>query len=182
MPSGSTSPRPESATARLFVALWPDAEVRASLAAYRDAWRWPPGARPVADQNLHATLHFIGGFAREHIAEMRASLAAVHAEAPTLKPGSAEIWRGGGAVLTLHRDPRLIGLHERVGAVLAGLGVALDERPFTAHVTLARKARRAAAPEALPTVEWRATAIALVESVGGQAPYRVLQAWQLQVV
>jgi 2'-5' RNA ligase len=182
MPSGSTSPRPEPATARLFVALWPAAEVRAALAAYRDRWRWPPAARPVADQNLHATLHFIGGFARERITEMRTSLAAVQVEAPTLQASSAEIWRGGIAVLTLHGDPRLLVLHERVGAALAGLGLALDERPFTAHVTLARKAQRAAAPASLPRVEWRATVIALVESVAGQAPYRVLQTWQLQVV
>jgi hypothetical protein len=86
MPSGSTSPRAESATARLFVALWPDAGVRAGLAAYRDAWRWPQAARPVADENLHATLHFIGGFVREHVTALVSSLAAVRAEAPTLQP------------------------------------------------------------------------------------------------
>jgi hypothetical protein len=32
---------------RLFIALWPDARVRAALAARRDAWQWPPGATPV---------------------------------------------------------------------------------------------------------------------------------------
>ena len=179
MPSGSTSPRAESATARLFVALWPDAGVRAGLAAYRDAWRWPQAARPVADENLHATLHFIGGFVREHVTALVSSLAAVRAEAPTLQPEAAAIWRGGVAVLTLRGDQRLLVLHQRVGRALAGLGVALDERPFTPHLTLARKAAGAVAPAGLPLFDWRATGIALVESVGGQAPYRLLETWRL---
>ena len=71
------SPRPDSRAARLFVALWPDAVVRSRLAAFRDDWHWPPGARPVADADLHATLHFIGSFARERIAALGERLAAV---------------------------------------------------------------------------------------------------------
>ena len=179
MPSGSTSPRAESPTARLFVALWPDAGARTALAIYRDGWRWPQAARPVADENLHATLHFIGSFGRDRIDALASRLAAVRAEAPALRPNRPEVWRGGIAVLTLQGDRHLRLLHERVGAVLAGLGIALDDRPFAPHVTLARKAVRAVAPGDPPPLDWHAPAIALVESVGGRAPYRVLASWPL---
>jgi 2'-5' RNA ligase len=180
MPSGSTSPRAEAPTGRLFVALWPDADVRARLAASRDAWRWSPAARPVASDNLHATLHFIGSLPRERIAALQTRLAAVQAEAATLRPKAMEVWRGGIAVLTLQAEPRLLALHERVGAALAASGIALETRPFTPHVTLARKATRAVAPGELPMFEWRAAGFALVESVGGgNAPYEIVATWSL---
>ena len=177
MPSGSTSPRAESPTARLFVAHWPDAGVRARLAACRDAWSWPANARPVASGNLHATLHFIGSFPRERIAALAARLAAVEVEAPTLRPKGMELWRGGIAVLTLQPEPRLLALQQRVGEALLASGIALETRPFTPHVTIARKATRAIAPSELPLFSWRPTGFALVESVGGQARYEVLESW-----
>jgi|KBSMisStaDraftv2_1062788.scaffolds.fasta_scaffold340447_2 2'-5' RNA ligase len=178
MPSGSTSPRAESPTARLFVALWPDAGARTALAIYRDGWRWPQAARPVADENLHATLHFIGSFGRDRIDALASRLAAVRAEAPALRPNRPEVWRGGIAVLTLQGDARLLALHEQVGAVMTGLGIALDDRPFAPHVTLARKASRAVAPDEWPTFDWRPDGIVLVESLGGTAPYRLLHTWR----
>ena len=170
--------------ARLFVALWPDPAVRARLAAFRDAWRWPPGARPVADADLHATLHFVGSVAPERIATLGERLAAVPAREVALRPEGTAVWRGGTAALTLRGDAALAALHDDVGAALHGFGVALDVRPYTPHVTLARKAADAAAPGPLPDrpdlpdLDWRAGAFALVESrPGPPASYRVLAAW-----
>jgi 2'-5' RNA ligase len=177
MPSGSTSPRAESPTARLFVALWPDADARAQLAAWRDSWRWPATARPVASENLHATLHFIGTVARDRIAPLRHSLAAVPIDRLTLRPDALHLWPAGIAVLTLQAEPRLRALHERIGAALLAVGATLDARPFVPHVTLARNARRAVAPVAPPAVAWLANGFALVESPGGGRPYRVMETW-----
>jgi 2'-5' RNA ligase len=176
MPSGSTSPKAESPKARLFVALWPDAGVRAQLAACRDSWRWPATARPVATDDLHATLHFIGSFPRERIAALRRGLAAVEAEAAVLRPEGSGLWRGGVAVLTLQVEPRLVALYERIGAALVASGVALETRPFTPHVTFARGAVGAVAPGTLPVFEWRAGAFELVESVGGGQPAYAIEA------
>ena len=64
-------------TARVFLALWPDAAARARLADCRDAWRWPPGARLVGDAKLHLTLHFIGALARSPLDDLQAALAEV---------------------------------------------------------------------------------------------------------
>jgi RNA 2',3'-cyclic 3'-phosphodiesterase len=161
--------------ARLFLALWPDDAVRARLAAYRDAWRWPAGAKPVADEKLHLTLHFIGAFARDRIAALGEALAEVELEPLGLRAGSAEIWRGGIAVLSVAPAPALTALHARLGAALAGVGIALEARPFAPHVTLARKARGAEPPGDAAEIEWTARAPVLVESMRvPPSTYRVL--------
>jgi 2'-5' RNA ligase len=161
--------------ARLFLAVWPEPRLRAELAAYRDAWHWPAGAKPVADAALHVTLHFIGVFARARIPVLAASLAAVPVQPVTVRPAGAEVWKGGIAVLRIDAGRALQSLHERLGTVLSAAGVALDARPFSPHVTLARKAAKAEPPSAPAAFDWRARGFALVESMpGGPAHYGVL--------
>jgi 2'-5' RNA ligase len=162
--------------ARLFVALWPDATVRAGLARYRDAWAWPASARPVPDERLHLTLHFIGAFPRERIGALADALAAVPTRPATLRPQAAELWRGGVAVLRLTDDANLKALHGEIGAVLSALEVPLDARSFAPHVTMARRAGGAKRPLEPPRFEWQANGFALVQSSPGRAPaYEVLQ-------
>jgi len=162
-------------TVRLFIALWPDATARTRLAALRDAWRWPPGARPVTDANLHATLHFLGSFRRDRLEALRQALGTVAVEPLQLALAGFDIWRGGIAVALLATEPGALRLHARLAVALAGLGVALDSRPFQPHVTLARKATRAQPPAGSPSLEWRPDGFALVESRGGA--YAVGAAW-----
>jgi RNA 2',3'-cyclic 3'-phosphodiesterase len=165
--------------ARLFLALWPEASLRARLAAYRDAWRWPAGAKPVADATLHLTLHFIGALARQRIPALAASLATVPVGRIVLRPGGCELWRGGIAVLRFESDAAVAELHRRLGADLADAGIALDPRPFAPHVTLARKAAKAEPPAERTAFEWRASGFALVESLpGGSARYEVLSRFE----
>ena len=177
VPAASHMTRPEARDdARLFLALWPDAPLRAELAAQRDAWRWPAGAAPVPDDKLHLTLHFIGAFARARLAALSDSLAGATMPAVTLQALDTEVWRGGIAVLRFTLAPELLALHERLGAVLAGFGVGLDERPFSPHVTMARKARHAHAPAAPARINWTASAFALVETHSGAGgSYEVLR-------
>ena len=162
-------------TVRLFTALWPDASVRAGLVALRDAWRWPAGARPVADAKLHATLQFIGSFRRERLEALRDVLGSVAIEPVQLELAGTDVWRGGIAVALFAAEPGLLALQGRLGAALAGLGVSIDPRPYQPHVTLARKATRAQAPALLPALTWRANGFALVESKGGG--YEVVATW-----
>jgi len=160
---------------RLFLARWPDAPLRARLAAYRDAWRWPAGAKPVAESTLHLTLHFIGALPRARLPGLSTALCAVRVAKMTLRPADAEVWKGGIAVLQIAGDVALAELHEHLGTILTSAGIALDPRPFAAHVTLARKAARAETPAARPAFAWRANSFVLVESIpGGAARYEVL--------
>jgi len=164
--------------ARLFLALWPEPPVRARLARFRDGWTWPAGARPVSDERLHATLHFIGSFPRDGIDALGDRLETVPIVRMVLRAGATELWRGGVAVLRLEPEPALVALHEALGRVLAALGVALDSRPFVPHVTLARKAGGARRPAAPPDITWHASGFSLVESVpGASAAYRVLRSY-----
>lgn len=159
------------------MAVWPDAAVRSRLAAQRDALAMPPGARAVSDANLHATLHFIGAVERERIPALWAALAEVQAPPIRLTATSLALWKGGTMVLQLQGDAALTRLHADTGAALGACGVALDARPFTPHVTLARSAARAQLPSAPHPLDWLCTGFALVESSGGSPPaYRVLVA------
>ena len=162
-------------TVRLFTALWSDATARARLVALRDAWRWPRGARLVADEKLHATLHFIGRFPRERLEALGGALDTVPFAPLRLDLAGSEVWRGGIAVATLAESPALLELHARLGAALAGLRVALEDRPYRPHVTMARRARGARPPATLPALDWRPDGFALVASRGGG--YHVLDTW-----
>ncbi len=162
-------------TFRLFTAVWPDAAARFRLVGLRDAWRWPPGARPVAEAKLHATLHFIGSFRRDRVEDLCGVLGSVAIEPLRLELAGSDVWRGGIAVALFGAEPGLLALHERLAAALAGLGVSIDPRPYQPHATLARKATRAQPPAVLPALTWRANGFALVESRGGG--YEVLATW-----
>jgi 2'-5' RNA ligase len=92
-----------------------------------------------------------------------------------LRPGGAEVWKGGIAVVRIEGGAALAMLHGRLGAVLSRAGVMLDVRPFSPHVTLARKAAKAEPAGAPPELDWCAEAFALVESTGGAARYEILE-------
>lgn len=137
----------------------------------------PPGARAVSDANLHATLHFIGAIDREHIPALWAALSEVPARPVCLTATGLAIWKGGTAVLQLQGDAPLARLHADTGAALRACGIALDARPFSPHVTLARGAAGIELPPAPDALDWRPTGFALVESTGGNpSAYRVLAA------
>ena len=147
---------PTPAEARLFLALWPPAEVRdAFVQAVRD-WPWPAGARMTRPERLHATLHFIGGVPLARLDEARRGLSVPFEpfEWEWVRP---EVWRGGIAVLCPAQVPApLVRLHEALAARLRELRLPVEERPYRPHVTLARKAQGLKAPASVPAVRWRA--------------------------
>jgi 2'-5' RNA ligase len=124
---------------RLFVAV--DLPTRAveHLVALQPAAA--PGLRIVAPDQMHLTLLFLGRVKGTAIGRLETALAAI-ACAPFMLDfvgvgwfvmNEAEfLWAG------LVPTPALTELHARVGAVVRQEGIALEERAYTPHVTLAR--------------------------------------------
>ena len=153
--------------ARMFIALWPGDTVRAELAAWRDAWRWPRSATPVRTGRLHLTLHFIGEVERERVQELADALRTPF-DGFEMRFGRAVLWPHGIAVLEPDAAPAaLLELHAALAGVLRRLSLPVDERPYLPHVTLARRAGTAVAPIQGPAIAWTIDRFALMESTLG---------------
>jgi RNA 2',3'-cyclic 3'-phosphodiesterase len=131
---------------RTFVAIELGEAARASLrAAIEQLWLAIPSARWVDPAGLHLTLAFLGELDDARLAEVAPAVieAAAAAEAFTLTIGALGtfgepraprvIWAGVGGAL------RPLGeIHQRLRAALARRGFALEARPYSPHLTLAR--------------------------------------------
>jgi 2'-5' RNA ligase len=154
----------------LFLALWPDADTRRVIAAWQKQWSWPAGARLVAPQDLHLTMHFIGQVDAQQLPLLKQGLT-VDFEAFEIELGHAEQWSGGLALLSPERLPgAMLALHARMGEALLASGLKLEARTFRPHLTLARRAVGAAPPAEPMHWCWRVNGYALVQSLQGYQP------------
>ncbi|MBI5460613.1 MAG: RNA 2',3'-cyclic phosphodiesterase [Gammaproteobacteria bacterium] len=168
---------------RVFFALWPDAEVRAALDTLARQHARHNGHAVVAE-NLHVTLAFVGGVTAEQRACMEAAAAALTAAPFAVTFDTLGFWLrprilwAGARVM----PPELADLVAALNAALAPCGYRPETRPFQAHITLARKARRSPPVRQIPPVVWRADAFCLVESVASEqgSEYRVIGRWPLR--
>ena len=168
---GATAAAP---AARLFVALWPDAALRAALAARRDACTWPAGAAVVATPRLHMTLHFIGEVAAERLSAIVQGLR-VPLQPFELALDRCVAWPRGLVVLQPSETPApLLALHAACADALRVLELPVQRRPFRAHVTLARDAAGALLPPDTRPLRWPVREVALVRSHPGPLGYEVL--------
>lgn len=152
---------------RLFLALWPDDDLRARLVAAQRGWVWPERAATVPPDRLHLTLHFLGEVDEGAAASLAASLPTVTSPF-TLRLAQAALWPQGIAVLEPQAVPSgLVSLHADLGALLRSHGLRVEARPFRPHVTLARHAQGARPPDPSPAVEWPVGGYALVRSIAG---------------
>lgn len=161
---------------RLFIALWPDAAVRAALAALPLA-----DGRRVLAADLHLTLAFLGEQAPDQIDPLLALCAQLPRPAIDLTIDQLGSFRHGRDV-TLWAGPSevpapLQALHELCRQALHEIGVGLVEHErFVPHVTLAKRARATSDAPLAPAIRWRAGAAVLVRSrpAGGLPRYQVL--------
>jgi RNA 2',3'-cyclic 3'-phosphodiesterase len=165
---------------RVFFALWPTRRVRERLvAATRDAVA-SAGGRAVHPENYHITIAFLGEVDEPALDRLLA--------VPPVRTGPVDLAldRLGGfgrarvAWLAPTRMPSaLTALEQVLWRRLENAGFKRETRPFRPHLTLARKARPVQGM--LEPVRWRATRLALVESVAGVdgARYRPLAFWSL---
>lgn len=159
------------ATARLFLALWPDAASLGALAAWQAGWVWPQGTAVVAPAQLHLTLHFIGATPEARVPDLVRGLA-LPMRPFELTLDRAEVWPRGLAVLRPNAVPApLQDLHAQLREALQRMALPVQDRAFRPHVTLARRASGALPPREPAALRWAVRGYALVQSRGG---YHVL--------
>lgn len=163
---------------RLFFALLPPPAVREALTDV--AASVPRPARRVHPQDLHLTLAFLGAVDPAP-ALLEAGTAAAAAGAPcVLQLDHFGCWRRAGIAWAAPVRPpeALASLHAGLAAALARRGYPGESRAFRPHVTLARRARRAPPPAAVP--EWSVVELVLLASGPPPPPrYRVQARWPL---
>lgn len=168
---------------RLFLALWPDDDVRRRIAKLTAACR-VSGGRPVPRANWHITLAFLGGQDSETRRCIEAVAAAVRAPAFELRLDRLGYWPAPGGILWLGASevPEALGrLAAHLSDGISTCGVERDRRPFHAHLTLMRRVQRVVRLDPLAPLSWPVEEFVLCESVTdpGGARYRVLARWTL---
>lgn len=167
---------------RLFLALWPDEDVRNCLAALIPKVLRAGDGRAVRRENLHATLFFLGpteGRARECVERMASAL---EGRAFSLMLDRVEHRPKQGIVWAAAAVPEpLAALVDGLRRALLECGVHPETREYRAHVTLARKVRRAANVGAIEPITWHVDGFVLVESktYPNGASYQTLRSWPL---
>ena len=135
---------------RLFVAVDLDAAVRASIGTLMEQLRHAADRAAkarvtwAAADRVHITLHFLGETPESQVSPLAAAVS------QPLKIGAFNLALGGLGTFPPRGRPRVLWLgvregagalgkvHVELGRRLAALGIAVDPRPFAAHVTLAR--------------------------------------------
>ena len=76
--------------------------------------------------------------------------------------------------------PALVRLQASLDQELRSREFVLDQRPFAAHATLARKIVTALPREPMAPIGWNVRDFVLVRSETGRGNYTVLQRWNLR--
>jgi 2'-5' RNA ligase len=168
----------------MFFALWPDAHVRAALAALAQRVQAECGGRATPSGKIHLTLFFVGSIERPRIGDLEDMAATVRGEAFELvldRVGyfrhNRIAWAGAAAC-----PPGLAAIVAQLRERLARIGLRGEERPYVPHITLVRDALRKPSLKSAPAVAWRSRDFVLVESVTDAAAsrYDVIARWALE--
>jgi 2'-5' RNA ligase len=160
---------------RLFLGIWPQPEVRTALLEHARQWTWSEGARPTRPERLHLTLHFLGAVPVAQLPALREGLRLPWSGC-ALDLDLPQVWPGGTAVLEASVVPlALAQLHAGLATALRQLGLAVEERRYRPHVTLARKAQGTRPPAAAPLRWPLAPNYVLVRTLPGGGGYQPVQ-------
>jgi 2'-5' RNA ligase len=181
LPANQTEPgkNDHGETARLFIALWPEAAFSSALHAQCGVCTTDLHARVVTPERVHMTLHFLGPVPRQQLPALVSALR-VPFQPFEFNFSRCEQWPHGLLVAVPDTvPPPLVQLRGALGEVLQGLGLPVDERAFRPHLTLARRHAGPCPVMKNPPLGWRVTAYLLVESQGAPAgAYRAVQSFK----
>jgi 2'-5' RNA ligase len=170
---------------RLFFALWPDDEVRTQIAQNLKLFDLSKdNIRIINHCNLHLTLHFIGNtsFAEMNCLDQQARHVQAGSFDLTLdcaghfkKP--RVLWFG-----CRNAPQALYDLQRELGRHLDVCTYSPESRPYSPHVTVARKIIEAPEAVALEPINWYVDRFVLVKSISipGGVRYEVVESYALR--
>lgn len=123
---------------RAFVALTLPEDIVSTLVA---AQAGLPAGRPVAPENLHLTLSFLGEQREPVVEDLHYALQDIRLPAFPLMLSGLDLQGSGrprALVANVALEPPLRHLREKVMQAARGAGLRLDRSRYTPHVTLAR--------------------------------------------
>lgn len=148
---------------RLFFACWPPVETAQALGRWAAEVRNESGGKVTAVENIHLTLAFLGDAEPDKaIAAAKRVKGRRHElpiDAARYVKRNQMVWAGSSVV-----PEALLAIATDLHASLRSAGFVLEDRPFAAHVTLVRRARRPASIPPLPRVTWPVDEFLLVSS------------------
>lgn len=168
---------------RLFFALWPDDTTRKSIAQFAESMNNIRGKK-VQAVNFHITLSFLGEVEASRIDSLLRAAGGVRGQGFELVLDKLDCFSRSRIMYMgcSHIPGRLKQLVCNLEEKLAGCGYVREKRPYTPHVTLARKYSQPAHPQGVINIAWSVKNFSLVESRSGvdSVGYHVLQSWPLQ--
>lgn len=182
-----SSPTPSTAPAdvqRLFFALWPTDALRQQLKRRCKHLLQHGGGRPVAVENLHITLAFLGSVTAEQRACVEQAADAIQLPRFSLRLDRAGHWSRPRVLwLGASEQPETaVALANGLNAGARDCGLQTDNRPFQAHLTLMRKVAKPPADLSVEPLVWEVDSFTLVQSYtypeGVQ--YTPLRSWPLR--
>ena len=167
---------------RLFFALWPDGEVRSQIAANLDCFDLNRSkARVITSSNLHLTLHFIGNTSIAEMKYLDRRARQVNAEPFDLTLDCSGYFKKSKVFwFACHAAPKaLYELQGNLGQQLTQCAYTPETRPYSPHVTVARKINEEPGSIAIEPVHWRVDRFVLVESISieGGVRYEVVESY-----
>lgn len=138
--------------------------------------------KPVACENLHLTLAFLGSQPRGQVKTLEAIAAGLNPTEFTLHLDRLARWKNGLLHLAPSKIPlALTDLEHSLREQLLVSGFSLETRPFKPHLTLARHCPRLPTAST-PTFDWPATEFALFasENTARGTRYHALERWPLR--
>lgn len=170
-------------TKRLFFALWPSHHTRDAIYKVERALQKQTDGRLVKVENLHITLAFVGSVTEEQQQCMKQVASNIQLPSFNLVLSELGYWpKPKVAWLAPKQTPGgLINLANSLNANLEACGYEADKRPFHAHITLLRKAKRHPKETQTREIDWSVDRFALVESITHQqgVEYQVITEWPL---
>lgn len=168
--------------ARLFFAIWPDAETSRRLHELAADLEKRAGGHAVPHDKIHLTLAFLG-----EVPPQRADDLVKAADRVREAPFDLVLDRTGafrrarvGWVGSTAPPSALLAAESALRRALRQRGFELEERPFAPHVTLVRKAERTLGTEPIEPIAWHVGEIVLVRSELGSGSYKVMASWPLK--